>query len=167
MRIWAVPSNNNDHRRTSLTVIQGAANVARVATAPDIGPTGRVVGANVQRFRRAAGYSLRQMEELLRAAGRPIRATGLLRMEKGERRVDVDELAVLAEVLGVTPTRLLTPDAPDDRLTAIADLSVGGLLDYIEARYSGFGNVTVKATVTADGTVVTWDVEPKAGDDAS
>ena len=34
---------------------------------------------------------------------------GLSRMVKAERRIDVDELVALAEVLGVTPDELLAP----------------------------------------------------------
>lgn len=83
----------------------------------DIGPTGRVVADNVKRFRRAAGLTLRDVEGLLRQAGRPIHLTGLFRIEKCERRVDVDELAALALILGVTPTRLLSEYAAEDRLS--------------------------------------------------
>jgi transcriptional regulator with XRE-family HTH domain len=42
-------------------------------------------------------------------AGRPIPALGLRRIENGERRVDVDDLAALAFALGVNPNALLFP----------------------------------------------------------
>ncbi len=88
-----------------------------MATAASVGTAGRVVAHNVKRFRIAAGLSLRDLEALLRQAGRPIHLAGLFRIEKGERRVDIDELAALALLLGVTPTRLLVPDAAEDRLS--------------------------------------------------
>ena len=49
---------------------------------------------------------------------------GLSRMMKGERRVDVDELIVLAAILGVTPVALLAlaaagvPEVPQHRALA-------------------------------------------------
>jgi hypothetical protein len=47
----------------------------------------------------------------LTAAGQPIADTGITRIEKGDRKVDVDDLAALAVVLGCSPARLLLPEA--------------------------------------------------------
>jgi 8-oxo-dGTP diphosphatase len=43
------------------------------------------------------------------AAGQPVLDTGILKTEKGDRRVDVDELVAFAAVLGTSPNELLGP----------------------------------------------------------
>jgi transcriptional regulator with XRE-family HTH domain len=79
---------------------------------PAPGPLGRNLIANVEYLRQARGLSWRQLSAELDGIGRPIPPLGLGRMLKGERRVDVDEAAALAEVLDVTPDVLLSaPEA--------------------------------------------------------
>lgn len=51
----------------------------------------------------------RQLSGELERAGRAIPASGVTRMEKGERVVTADELAALAVVFGVSPAALLLP----------------------------------------------------------
>ena len=81
---------------------------------PEVGPIGRNLIANVDRLRSERGLSWRRLSAELDRAGRPIFPLGLRRMAKAERRVDVDELVALAQVLGVTPAALLAPpDAGD------------------------------------------------------
>jgi transcriptional regulator with XRE-family HTH domain len=55
------------------------------------------------------GLSYNRLSAALEAVGRAIPPLGISRVMKGERRVDVDELVALAEVLGVTPDVLLSP----------------------------------------------------------
>ncbi len=76
----------------------------------DIGEIGRRVGDNVKRLRLAHELSLRDLSAKLAGCGRPILASGLMKIEHGQRRVDVDDLAALAEALGVLPGRLLTDE---------------------------------------------------------
>ena len=76
---------------------------------PEPGPVGRNLVANVEHLRRARGLSLRKLSAALGEAGRAVPPLGLSRMANGERRVDVDELVALAEVLRVTPDVLLSP----------------------------------------------------------
>jgi hypothetical protein len=53
--------------------------------------------------------------------GHPIPELGLRRIEKGERRVDVDDLLALCLVLGITPVDLLVPkDVADDQWYQVA-----------------------------------------------
>ncbi len=73
------------------------------------GPAGEFVRANVRRLREAAHLSLRDLSDLMGEAGRPMLPSGINRIEQGARRVDVDDLVVLAKVLGVRPDELLTP----------------------------------------------------------
>jgi len=76
---------------------------------PAPGPVGRNLIANVERLRAERDLSLNRLSALLEEAGRPVPPLGLSRMIKAERRVDVDELVALAEVLDVTPDVLLAP----------------------------------------------------------
>lgn len=73
----------------------------------DLGATGRQVVSNVSRLRKQLRLSYAQLSLLLDKTERPIRATGLHRLENGKRRVDVDDLVALATALGVEPIALL------------------------------------------------------------
>jgi transcriptional regulator with XRE-family HTH domain len=76
---------------------------------PEVGPIGRNLIRAVERLRERRGLTYKKLSELLEATGRPIFPLGLSRLEKGERRVDADELVALAVVLGVNPNALLFP----------------------------------------------------------
>jgi len=75
-----------------------------------LGPTGVRVRANVKKLRQAHGMTYRELSERLERLGRPIPVLGLSRLERGERRVDADDLVALALALEVTPNRLMLPD---------------------------------------------------------
>lgn len=64
---------------------------------------------NVKRLRSSADWSLAQLSDRLAKVGRPIRATGLHRLENGKRRIDVDDLVALALAFNVSPITLLMP----------------------------------------------------------
>jgi transcriptional regulator with XRE-family HTH domain len=53
--------------------------------------------------------STTRLSAALKEIGHSIPATGITRIEKGQRRVDVDDLAALAIALKVSPTALLLP----------------------------------------------------------
>ncbi len=46
--------------------------------------------------------------------GRPMLPTAIAKIEKGQRRVDVDDLVAIAVALNVAPSRLLLPDLTED-----------------------------------------------------
>jgi transcriptional regulator with XRE-family HTH domain len=73
------------------------------------GPTGMTVARNIARLRRRRDLTTRQLSAALERAGRPIPASGITRMEKGDRMVTADDLMALSVVLGVSPTALLLP----------------------------------------------------------
>lgn len=73
------------------------------------GPTGLRVAANIKALREAAGISVRGLSARLAELGRPILASGVHKIEQGQRRVDADELVALALALDVAPNRLLLP----------------------------------------------------------
>jgi transcriptional regulator with XRE-family HTH domain len=72
-------------------------------------PTSERVARNLAALRKARGLSLRDLHVRLRDVGRPILPSGLHKIERGDRRVDVDDLVALAIALDVSPNRLLMP----------------------------------------------------------
>ncbi|WP_393057720.1 helix-turn-helix domain-containing protein [Streptomyces sp. LN549] len=79
------------------------------ATPLEIGPAGAHVGQAVARAREARGWDQQELTARLTAAGRPMSQPIVSRIEAGSRRVDVDDLVALAEVLDVSVLALL-PD---------------------------------------------------------
>lgn len=67
-----------------------------------IGPLGVIVAANVKRLRKEQRLTYVELSARMSAAGRPIPVLGLRRIEKHERRVDVDDIAAFAAVFRVT-----------------------------------------------------------------
>lgn len=83
----------------------------------EVGPTGQVVAENLARLRKRRDLTARKLSAMLTRAGRPIPASGLTRMERGERHVTTDELMALAAVLGASPQALLLPLRDDSAET--------------------------------------------------
>src|SRR5262249_21828276 len=78
--------------------------------AKEPGPTSVRTAANLKQIRQERGVSYAELARRLRFLQHPILDTGLMKIEKGERRVDVDDLVALALALGVTPNRLIMPE---------------------------------------------------------
>lgn len=66
-----------------------------------------IAAGNIRRLREYRGLTYAEVARRLTATGQPIAVLGLRRIERGDRRVDVDDLFALAAVLGVEPSRLL------------------------------------------------------------
>jgi transcriptional regulator with XRE-family HTH domain len=75
------------------------------------GPTAHQVAANLRRLR--VPLSMAQLVTRAAKLGRTISIDSLSSIELGRRRVDVDDLMVLAQALGVSPLALLLP-CPDE-----------------------------------------------------
>lgn len=73
------------------------------------GPISEIVGANVRRVREVRGMSMRDLAAALKEADWPIYASGIGRLENGGRRIDVDDLVMIAKALDVPPIDLLEP----------------------------------------------------------
>lgn len=77
------------------------------------GPTSDAVAANVKRLREGQNLGLRALASKLAGTGRTLTHTALDKIERGTRRVDVDDLMALAAALGVSPITLLMPPVAD------------------------------------------------------
>jgi transcriptional regulator with XRE-family HTH domain len=73
----------------------------------ELGPAGEAVRLNIRRLRDAQHLTTTQLAEKLGQAGRPLLPNGVTKVEKGTRRVDVDDLVAFATALGVAPGQLL------------------------------------------------------------
>jgi transcriptional regulator with XRE-family HTH domain len=77
------------------------------ARAIQIGEAGESVAAAIAAHRQRRGWDQRHLAEQVSKAGRPMSASVLGKIESGARRVDVDDLVVLAAALDVPPAQLL------------------------------------------------------------
>jgi transcriptional regulator with XRE-family HTH domain len=79
---------------------------------------------------------------VLKAMGRPIPATGITRIEKGQRRVDAGELCALAVALDVSPLTLLLPweDDPDAEV-GITDIGIETVTARTLWEWAGYSTV--------------------------
>ena len=73
------------------------------------GNTNAHVAANVRSARQAIGMDLRTFSERVKETGRAMSTSALSKIENGDRRVDVDDLTVFANILQSTPAALLAP----------------------------------------------------------
>ncbi|MEV7387210.1 helix-turn-helix transcriptional regulator [Streptomyces sp. NPDC091215] len=86
------------------------------------GPTSRQVARNLKRLRKARGMSTTRLSAALRDdAGHAIPATGITRIEKGQRRVDTDDLVAFALVFNVSPLTLLLPATASEAPAPLTD----------------------------------------------
>jgi transcriptional regulator with XRE-family HTH domain len=85
---------------------------ANQAKMPEPGPAGHNLIANVEQLREVRHLSLRALSVRLGDLGHPLITSAVHAIVQGKRKVSVDDLVALAEVLGVTPDVLLSaPEA--------------------------------------------------------
>ncbi|MGW8684329.1 helix-turn-helix domain-containing protein [Streptomyces sp. NPDC055817] len=110
----------------------------RPRPAAQYGPTAAAVADNVQRLRKRRELSIYQLSKLLRDAGRPITPAAVGKIERQQRQVNVDDLAALAIIFGVSPGALLLPlnDRPGVRLsvTGAGEVDAADAWDWAEGR---------------------------------
>lgn len=94
-----------------------------------LGPTGERVQANVARIRDQRGLTYRELTERLTTLGRVIPVLGLSRIERGERRVDADDLVALALALGVNASTLLLPPTAKSEPVALTPAVTASALE--------------------------------------
>jgi transcriptional regulator with XRE-family HTH domain len=74
------------------------------------GPTAATVSANIKRLREQQNLGLRALAKRLADLGRPLSHSALDKIERGTRRVDVDDLMALAQTFNRSPITLLMPE---------------------------------------------------------
>ncbi|MCB0927097.1 MAG: helix-turn-helix transcriptional regulator [Mycobacterium sp.] len=90
---------------------------------PQVGETSLVVGKNCKRLRESLELTLAQLGERLAGVGHPMSTASLSELERGVRKVTVDDLTALAAALGVSPVGLLMPPS---LLENVEEVSVTG-----------------------------------------
>lgn len=94
-----------------------------------LGPAGERVSRNIKRLRESGRLTFVELSDRLAKIGRPIPVLGLRRIERGERRVDVDDLFAFAEVFEVSPLMLAAQhDVEGDLASARALLNEAALM---------------------------------------
>jgi hypothetical protein len=103
-----------------------------------VGPAGEVLAGNIYRIRKTQRIGYMELSRLLADVGRPIPELGLRRIEKGERRVDFDDLLALAYVLKVCPVDLMVSgdvaDGDPYPITATRTYESGSVRDWISGQ---------------------------------
>jgi transcriptional regulator with XRE-family HTH domain len=94
-------------------------------SADRIGPAGKVLAANIHRIRTRAGLTFAELSARTQEIGQPIAILGLRRIERGERRVDFDDLLILAVALDTAPVNLMVPLLSDTVPYPIGDREYG------------------------------------------
>ncbi|MDX3313545.1 helix-turn-helix transcriptional regulator [Streptomyces sp. ME08-AFT2] len=77
----------------------------------EIGPAGMQAARAIETLRAERGLSQRQLADRVTALGRPMSNTMLSRIERAQRRCDIDDLIAIAEALHV-PALALLPGCP-------------------------------------------------------
>lgn len=85
------------------------------------------MAANIARVRKSQQISLQELEERLTQTGHRISFSGLSKIERGERRVDVDDLMSIAIALDVSPVGLLLPIDQEPGAAAAVTGATGSL----------------------------------------
>ncbi|MGW3365966.1 hypothetical protein ACWDOR_23835 [Streptosporangium canum] len=75
---------------------------------------GEVLRRNIKHIRESQRITFVELADRLASIGRPIPVLGLRRIERGERRIDVDDLLAIAYALGAAPVDLLIPGNEKD-----------------------------------------------------
>lgn len=73
------------------------------------GPLSAFVAENVKRIRTERRIKQTELAEALERLGRPIGRVGLQRLERGERKVDLDDLVALSRAFDIPPVALIFP----------------------------------------------------------
>jgi transcriptional regulator with XRE-family HTH domain len=80
-----------------------------------------VLSRNIRDVREARGFTQRQLAERMTAAGTPMTHPTVSQIERGKRRVSVDELFVFAVVLEKSIVRLVTPRPDEETQVRVTD----------------------------------------------
>ncbi|MEU5390204.1 helix-turn-helix domain-containing protein [Streptomyces tibetensis] len=73
----------------------------------EIGPSGMRAARTIEILRTERGLAQRELAARVTAIGRPMTNTMLSRIERAQRRCDIDDLVALAQALRISPLALL------------------------------------------------------------
>lgn len=94
----------------------------------ELGATGKAVAANIKATRESQNLTFAELSRRLTAIGQPIPELGLRRIEKEERKVDVDELLAFCSIFKCTPLFLIVPPTAEKndkgQVTGFEDLEI-------------------------------------------
>jgi transcriptional regulator with XRE-family HTH domain len=76
------------------------------------GPVGACLGLSLFRLRMRNEWSQREVAERATEQGRYMTGYTVMNIERGHRRIDVDDLVALAKVFHVTPAALISNAIP-------------------------------------------------------
>jgi transcriptional regulator with XRE-family HTH domain len=115
-----------------------------------VGPAGKVLAANISRVRKYRGLTFAEVSARTEEIGQPIAVLGLRRIERGERRVDYDDLLTLAIALRTAPVDLMVPAGTDTVPYPIGSAEYGSetVYEWIRGRgalYQGSNRLTTSA----------------------
>lgn len=82
----------------------------------DLGPIGDTARYRIRKARESRGNTAVELSGMVRAIGRDLSPVAIRRIEFGARRIDVDDLLALAQVLDISPLALVLPlgESPDE-----------------------------------------------------
>lgn len=109
---------------------------SRPRRANELGPTGSRLAENVKAFRERLPLTTEQLAERVSGLGRPMRANTITKIEKGQRRVDIDDAVALAVALEVNLTTLVLPyrTTGSAQLTETTTVDAGDAWDWADGR---------------------------------
>jgi transcriptional regulator with XRE-family HTH domain len=91
-----------------------------------------VFAVRLRETRLARGLTQAELADRVTTAGRPLSRVAILGIERGDRRVSLDEALALAQVLYVAPANLLSPpDGQFVRLTEKAAVDGSGMRNWL------------------------------------
>jgi transcriptional regulator with XRE-family HTH domain len=93
--------------------VQGGSPAKRPKRANELGATGQRVADNVRQLRSELSLTTEQLAVRVTELGRPMGAATITKIEKRQRRIDADDLVVLALALETRPDALLLPPTID------------------------------------------------------
>lgn len=108
-----------------------------------MGPSSLAVAGNLRTIRLGLGLTLQDVADEMTRRLRVMTPSAVSKIERAERRVDVDDLTALAAVLGVTPTDLLLPSGVEVPL--LTGLPEGLSTDDVDAWLLGKTELTHEA----------------------
>lgn len=85
------------------------------------------IASRVEAVRERRGYSLRELSRRLDEVGHSMDATALMRLERGERRITIDDLLAVALALDVPPVALFVPIDTGEAVRVTADMTMDPL----------------------------------------